>query len=140
MSEPAPRVSRRVTWLAVAAVVGTALAGILVGAVLDRTLLTWGAPWARGIPVPARGEPTPEMRQRFARRLASDLNLTEAQRLKVEELMEQQAPRIRATGDSVQAIVERSLAESREQMMKILTPEQQRKFATILPPGPPRPR
>ena len=137
MNETVPRMSRRVTWLAVAALVGTALAGILVGAVLDRTLLRWGGPWERGIAGPAGVEPTPEMRRRLARRLANDLNLSDAQRLKVEELMEQQAPRIRATGDSVQAIVERSLAESREQMMKILTPEQQRKFSTILPRGRP---
>jgi len=134
MNEQAPRVSRRVTWLAVAALVGTAVAGILVGAVLDRTLLMWGAPGGRGMPVPAGGEPTPEMRKRLVGRLARDLNLSDAQRVQVEELMAQQAPRIRATGDSVQAIVERSLAESRAQMMKILTPEQQRKFSTIEPP------
>lgn len=137
MNEQAPRVSPRVRWLAVAALVGTAVAGILVGAVMDRTLLMWGAPGARGMPLAAGGEPTPEMRKRLARRLASDLNLSDAQRVKVEELMEQQMPRMRATGDSVQAMVERSLAESREQMMKILTPEQQRKFSTILPPGRP---
>ena len=77
------------------------------------------------------------MRKRLARRLASDLNLSDAQRVKVEELMEGQMPRMRATGDSVQAMVERSLAESREQMMKILTPEQQRKFSAILPHGRP---
>lgn len=157
MTTDTPRLPSRARWMATAALLGAAMAGALVGAAVDRAMMMRSAEWTRGGPVPGMppggiplrgmppggmppgGTPTPAMRKQFIDRLAVELALTDTQRRQVEVLMERQLPRMKAMSDSIQALVERSLRDSRDEMMSILTPEQQRKFAALRLPGP-RPR
>ena len=157
MTTDTPRIPRRARWMATAALLGAAMAGALVGAAADRALMMRGAEWTRGGPfrgfppggmpfggmspggMPPGGMPAPAMRRQFVQRLTDDLALTDMQRQQVEVLMERQLPRMKAMADSMQELVERSLREPRDEMLRILTPEQQRKFAALRLPGP-RPR
>jgi hypothetical protein len=153
--------------MATAALLGAAMAGALVGVAADRAMMMRDADWTRGAPLrgmppggmplggmppggmaprgmpprgmPPRGMPTPAMRRQFVQRLTDELALTDSQRRQVEALMERQLPRMRAMADSMQELAERSLREPRDEMLRILTPEQQRKFAELWRPGP-RPR
>lgn len=132
MTEGTPRISRGTRWLAAAALIAAALAGALVGAAADRFFVMRSASWTRGMP--PRGEPTPAMRRHFLDRMTRDLDLNEVQRRQVEALIERGGERMRATGDSVEALVERRMTDMRAEFAQILTAQQMQKFRAMAPP------
>jgi Spy/CpxP family protein refolding chaperone len=90
-----------------------------------------GSPLGRGFGR-GRGLGMPEAPRQFAERLARDLELTDDQRRQVEGILERQVPQMRAASDSVRALIERPLEETRVQLLSILSPEQKKKFLKLL--------
>jgi Spy/CpxP family protein refolding chaperone len=137
MSGAAP-FTRPPAWVPIVVLSVTALAGALVGVALDRTVLSPRMALAPGFPGPPTMQGTPAMRRAFVERLSHHLDLTPAQRVEVEALIERELPRVRETVDSVRQLFERRMAEPRAQMARILTPEQMKKFEALqlTPPTP----
>jgi Spy/CpxP family protein refolding chaperone len=125
---------RRPVLAAIAVTLSAAIAGVMLGIVLDRTVLTRTPELPRDVPTPPGLEQSPAMRQRFIALLARELDLTDAQRVQVEALIEQESPRMRASFDSAKGIMQRAVQNPQQRMLLILTPEQQAKFRRLIPP------
>lgn len=107
-------------------------AGVLIGMAVERQRAARSAFLRPPVPVFPGTEPTPAERKRFIGAMASELQLTDAQRVQVEAMIERNLPRVRAIGDSVRLMVESAMREPRTELMKILTPDQQRRFEGIM--------
>ena len=97
----------RTTVIAAFALVLTFVAGVFAGAVAHHLL------------GPRMHRPRP-MQQMMVRHLDMRLNLTDAQRTKIEKILEQRHARMRGEIEAVNADIER-----------VLTPEQRKIFATM---------
>jgi Spy/CpxP family protein refolding chaperone len=135
MTERVVRAARRAPLVALLVLLATAVAGGVVGVALDRAWLMRGFPGGPGMPMGPLPAPTPMMRKQLTDRVAQELELTDAQRTQFEELFDRRSASMRATGDSVQTLLEKWLTETRAQMAGILTPEQQKKFNAMAPFG-----
>ncbi len=124
--------NRRPVLIAVLALCVVAFAGLCVGIALDRALLSRPA-FPQAISEPPGLESSPALRKAFLAQLSRELDLSEAQRAAVERLVERERPRIRAAFDSARTIMKHAVEQPQQEMMAILTPEQQTKFRKLLP-------
>ncbi len=128
--------SRSMIWV-VLAVVAIALAGALLGVVIDRAVhahamdarshggFVGGGPRMGG-PFMGR-EPNDTARKRMRERMAKELELTTTQAAQVDSLMSAQAPKFRALREKMEPAMDSLVKETQTQMDRILTPEQRAK-------------
>lgn len=113
--------TRSTRLLAVGVLVVVALAGVIGGVALDRTVLrTHGWTARNGL---VRGERRPAPRRPSAM-LGADLKLTEAQAVRIDTLIEKQMQGYRVIRQSTQPAIDSLMAQTRRSMDSILTPEQ----------------
>ncbi|MBI2834890.1 MAG: hypothetical protein HYX76_10750 [Acidobacteria bacterium] len=120
--------------------------GVAVGMIVQASLLPSGPRGFRGGP-PRLGGPLRPGRDVLADRLASELKLSADQRAELDEIFARRRGRLEGFHAQVRARFETEQRELREDIRKILTPEQQRLFDEWLqrqppdrPPGRPRGR
>ena len=109
-----------------------ALAGVLAGIALDRTVLMPRSASARQ--AAAAGMPRHEMPRRqgeFRERFAKALDLTDAQRAAVDSLMDHQLRELRRIRGSSQPQVESVVRQTRRAIDSLLTPEQRERAAEL---------
>lgn len=143
-ARPASRwLSGRTTALAVLLL--TAVAGILLGVVLDRRVLLphrfhvmHGMVWRHGglgAGAMFPGARAPGEWQRHAGdRLARELNLTPAQRVQVDSIMARRMAAFQGVRRETEARVTALLEETRRAIDSVLTPEQQARFHAMRHP------
>lgn len=109
-----------------------ALAGVLGGIALERTVLTPRTDAA------AAGRERMPMRQRmpmrehaFRSRFAEELDLTPEQRVVVDSLMDRQLRELRRIHGEERPRVESVIAETRRSIDSVLTPEQRERMAQL---------
>lgn len=113
--------ARSTRLLAVGVLVIVALAGVIGGVALDRTVLRpRGAEW-RGGP-PRSGERRPPRRP--SAMLGAELKLTEEQAVRIDTLIENQMRGFREIRRSTQPAVDSLMAQTRRAIDSILTPAQ----------------
>ena len=110
-----------------------AVAGVLGGIVLERTVLTPRAD------VAAAGAERAPMRQRmpmrersFRNRFAEELELTSEQRTVVDSLMDRQLRELRRIHGEERPRVESVIAQTRRAIDSVLTPEQRERAAELV--------
>ncbi len=117
---PLAQPSRATRLLAVGVLVVVALAGVIGGIALDRTVLRqhqWEGRLARG--TERRAGP-----RRPSAMLGADLKLTEAQAVRIDTLIERQMRGFRDIRQSTQPAIDSLMAQTRRSMDSILTPDQ----------------
>ena len=111
-------------------VVGTL--GVLIGVVLDRTLLTHRADRAWEPHMGLHGPPDREIRRhihaRILAHMADELDLTESQREQVGIVLERQGERLAVVMAEARPQIGQILEETHRQLREILTPEQREKL------------
>ena len=120
-------------WVAALVLLLVALAGVLAGVALDRTVLLPrdiaerqdGMPGMRRREMPARQG---EFRERFARALG----LTDAQRVVIDSLMDHQLQELRRVRGESQPAVESAIRRTRRAIDSVLTPEQRERAAELI--------
>jgi Spy/CpxP family protein refolding chaperone len=114
----------------VAFVVAVFAAGIGAGTILDRYLAP--PPRAGRPPVPgAAGRPGPGFAPGpgvLTRRLATELQLTADQQKKVDEIFERRRGRLEQIRSEVRAKFDGEQRDLRDEIRKVLTPDQQKRF------------
>jgi len=100
------------------------VAGILVGVAGDHLYLVRNG---RLFPRHASGFSSAHM----ADRLRRDLDLTDAQKTQVQEIIERHHAKIEATMNTVRPAVHQELDATNVEIETVLTPEQRTKFATL---------
>jgi Spy/CpxP family protein refolding chaperone len=103
------------------------MAGVGGGSILDRYLGRGGPRNPAGGPRRAGGPGGPGGVQ-MARRLATDLDLTSAQQAELDAILARRRQRIEQVQGEVQARFEAEQREMRDEIAKILTPDQRKKF------------
>ncbi|MBW7932330.1 MAG: hypothetical protein H3C62_01705 [Gemmatimonadaceae bacterium] len=111
--------ARSTRLLAVGVLVVVALAGVLGGVALERTVLHQRAVAARN---QARSERRPPRRP--SAMLPADLQLTEAQAVRIDTLFERQMRGFREIRKSTQPAIDSLMAQTKRSMDSILTPTQ----------------
>lgn len=114
--------SRSTRLLAVGVLVVVALAGIIGGIALDRTVLPQRQ-WA-GRNGPVRGGERRQATRRPSAMLGADLKLTEEQAVRIDTLIERQMRGFREIRQSTQPAIDSLMAQTRRSMDSILTPDQ----------------
>jgi Spy/CpxP family protein refolding chaperone len=118
---PLPSPARSTRLLAVGVIVVVALAGIMAGVALDRTVLRQRGWTPRGSL--ARGERRTAP-SRPSAMLGADLKLTEEQAVRIDTLIERQMRGFREIRQSTQPAIDSLMAQTRRAMDSILTPAQ----------------
>ena len=121
---PAPP-SRATRLLAVGVLLVVALAGLIGGIALDRTLLPqrqWEGRGGGG--GGARGGPRQQGPRRPSAMLGVDLKLTDEQAVRIDSLMERQIRGFREVRQSTQPAIDSLMAQTRRSMDSIITPGQ----------------
>lgn len=109
--------------LAVLAVIGLFLIGVLIGAFATHLFyvrLLW-QPWGS----------TSERVRMFSERLDGRLDLTREQRREIDHILEDSRREARAIRDDVRPRIEAQLRQTRERIEAVLTPEQREKFERL---------
>lgn len=123
----------KTTFVAVAILLLTFVAGFAVGMFTDHLLLLWH----RGRRVP------PFATHIMAQRLDRHLDLTDDQRARVEKILEQRHERINSLWAGVRPKVRAEVEQANAEIERVLTPEQREKFGKMRmhmrPHGPPPP-
>lgn len=128
-----PNAPRRPVVAAIVVTLSALLTGVAIGIAADRAVASRFPSLPRELPAPPGLEESPAKRKEFIAQLARELDLTEAQQAKVEALISQEAPRLRAAFDSARGIMRNAIRTPQEQLMQILTPAQQEKFRKLVP-------
>jgi Spy/CpxP family protein refolding chaperone len=128
---------RAAAWFAVFAVAVFAC-GLASGILVDRLLVPPGPIFPFGRAMAMRG-PNPD---RLADRLARELSLTGEQRTRVRDIFESRRGHVQQMHRELRADARRRFeaeqAALREELRKVLTPEQQAKFDAMVKQGPER--
>lgn len=127
---------RATVWFAVFALV-VFVSGLATGILIDRWVVPQGPvfPMARAM----RGGPNPE---RLANRLTRELSLTAEQRTRVKDIFDRRREGVRRMHQELRSDARRRFqseqAGLREELRRVLTPEQQAKFDALVNEGPER--
>jgi hypothetical protein len=163
--EPPRRAPNHGKGMAIAAFVVVALAGILIGAALDRYFLFLWRDQPRGIDRrgpnlgfpggprgPGRGGGflgggpggapggRPGVPPAMSDRLARDLQLSAAQHASIDSLLDRQAERLRDVRERMRPTIDSMIAETEREVKRRLTPEQRTKYQQLLSEMRPRGR
>ena len=114
--------SRGTRLLAVGVLLVVALAGVIGGIALDRTVLHRRPGDGRG--APERGGERRQGPRRPSAMLGADLKLTEEQAVRIDTLIERQMRGFREVRKSTQPAIDSLMAQTRRSMDSILTPAQ----------------
>ena len=124
-------------FLAVALLLGVGLVGLLGGVVLERSVL--GATPPQGdVAVEGHAEAGDDEDERqcnsressrgWHSRISTDLELTEGQTAELEGLLQAQRQQLDATMDGIRPRMKEIVAETHEEFLELLTPEQRTRF------------
>jgi len=113
---------------AVAVLVLCVVVGALAGVIVDRSLLI---PHHIGRRPPSRNRSPWPMNELSQDRFARDLNLTPAQRTKMDSIMSRQVARFRMTRERIQPAMDSIFAETRAAVDSVLTPSQRDSLRTM---------
>jgi hypothetical protein len=114
--------ARTTRLLAVGVLLVVALAGVIGGIALDRTVLRPHAGAGRNGAM--RGERRPAAPRRPSAMLPADLKLTEAQAVRIDTLIERQMRGFREIRQSTQPRIDSLMSQTRRSMDSLLTPAQ----------------
>ena len=121
----------KTTFVAVAILLLTFVAGFAVGIFTDHMMILWHR--SRRLP--------PFATHIMAGRLDHHLDLTDDQRAKVEKILERHHERINSYWAGVRPKVRAEVEQANAEIERVLTPEQREKFGKMRmrmrPPGPP---
>jgi Spy/CpxP family protein refolding chaperone len=123
--------TRRARTLALAAVIAALLVGVLVGVALDRAVLQhrWWAHRRFGPPgALMMGDP-----RRLSDRIARELDLTPAQRVRVDSIMARRIRDIEQVRQEVGPRVRQIFATTRAEIDSVLTPAQRERMHALFP-------
>jgi Spy/CpxP family protein refolding chaperone len=117
-----------------------ALGGGLAGVAIDRLVLLpryfGGRPPLGHLMGGPTGRPAPQDREReFRDRMASELGLSESQRVRIDSLMEGQLREVRAIREQARPGLDSILVRTRRRIDSILTPEQREKAQAMVRRG-----
>lgn len=129
--------------VAVLVLIIVALGGVIAGVAVDRMLL---------LPRPPHGGPPPgrpgfgpgdhgfrEREREFRDRMARDLGLSDAQRVRIDSLLDRQLRGLRAIREEAEPRLDSIIDGTRRQIDSILTPAQREKARRLAPPRGPGP-
>lgn len=133
-------------WKIVCATLLIFITGIITGALLVRFAERGPKPWQRplksGVNLPtlpndprapnSTAPGSPLLNREFAQTLSRQLHLTPAQRERIEQIMIEGQERQRALRASLEPQTRKQLAETREQIHALLTPEQRELFERLV--------
>lgn len=124
-------------FLAIALLVGVGLVGLLGGVVLERSVLGAAPPQgdvavedgteAGGSENDRKCE-SRESSRSWHSRVSRDLDLTDAQTAELERLLQAQRQQLDATMDGIRPRMKEIVAETHEEFLELLTPEQRTRF------------
>jgi Spy/CpxP family protein refolding chaperone len=112
----------KTTLLAVLVVVMTFAAGFAAGMFTDHMMIV-----RRG----GRLDHLPFAAQMMSRRLDHTLDLSAAQRIQIEAILEKRRARFDAIHESIRPSVEKEIAQTNAEIERVLTPEQREKYGRM---------
>jgi Spy/CpxP family protein refolding chaperone len=116
------------------------VAGLMIGVMIDRTVLL---PRMHGhFGYDRHGPHGPPRDREFRERFARELELTPEQQIRIDSIMDRQGLELRAVRGQVQPQLDSIITRTRRSLDSVLTPEQRKKAEAIRkrhppPPGPP---
>jgi hypothetical protein len=123
------------TWHAILAAVIIFLAGSVSGAIISRLFFV-KPPQQQSQQQKPPGPPGSRQRMDFAERLQKNLNLSQEQKQKIDQILKESEKRMKEIWDTVEPKFKEETQKTHNEIIKVLTPEQLTIFETrFRPPG-----